>query len=128
MDLKDFVRDAIMDVLGGVHEAQQKATTIPDSEVSPPQRAVGDGSAISERPLTWLDFDVAVTASEGKGSKGGIAVAVASIGLGASRDQRTEEASTSRLRFKVPIVLPTKGQRPAPTPMLEPPPILRDPF
>jgi hypothetical protein len=58
------------------------------------------------RVVDEIEFDVAVTATEGTETKGGIGIMVGSIGLGAQGKSDRENTSVSRIRFRIPLVLP----------------------
>lgn len=58
------------------------------------------------RVVEQIEFDVALTASKGEGKKGGIGVMVGSIGLGVQGRKEEENSSVSRVKFRVPMVLP----------------------
>jgi hypothetical protein len=60
------------------------------------------------RPLLvqTLDFDIAVTVTEGEQKKSGIGVLVAGVGLGKSGQSDARSETVSRLRFTVPVVFP----------------------
>lgn len=53
-----------------------------------------------------VDFDVAVVATTGTETKGGIGILVGSIGLGGQGKSDTSSSSQSRIQFSVPMVLP----------------------
>lgn len=117
MDLKDFVKSVVVDIVNGIKEANN-ALKDSDAIVNPsnvlPFNDSGNlyGHILSEkiksreRPVHKIDFDVAVTASEGKETKGGIAIAIASIGIGTSGKSDTTQSTTSRIKFSIPIAFP----------------------
>ena len=53
-----------------------------------------------------VKFDVAVTATEGTGTKGGIGVVAGVFALGSQEQSSAEVSAVSRLKFAVPIALP----------------------
>ena len=53
-----------------------------------------------------VEFDVAVTASTGTATKGGIGIMVGAIGLGSQGKSEAQDSSISRIKFLVPMVLP----------------------
>jgi hypothetical protein len=59
------------------------------------------------RLMTNVEFDIAVTATEDKKTKGGVAVAVASLVLGSQGESGSSNARVSRLKFSVPVILPS---------------------
>jgi hypothetical protein len=59
-----------------------------------------------------LEFDVAVTAQEGTATKGGIGVFAGAIGLGSQGQSTAANQTVSRIKFAVPVLLPTIGTPP----------------
>jgi hypothetical protein len=57
-----------------------------------------------------VDFDVAVTAVEGKGTKGGIGVFVGAVGLGSLGESNVSSSTVSRIRFSVRVRLPADAE------------------
>jgi hypothetical protein len=108
MELQQFITDALVEIVEGVKNAQKNLQG--NGEINP--SPIGSASSFESKSSfithgrkigTFVDFDIAVTATEGTGTKGGIGVFVGSIGLG-SQGQSTESNSTvSRIRFQVPI-------------------------
>ena len=70
-------------------------------------QAEGDGG----QPVYTVDFDVVVTAASGKGTKGGIGVTVGAIALGSSGQTESKASQDSRIRFKVPLLLPPQQRK-----------------
>ena len=64
-----------------------------------------------------IEFDVAVTASSGTATKGGIGIMVGAIGLGSQGQSEAQDSSVSRIKFVVPMVLPMEN---APQDSLDP--------
>lgn len=108
MKLSDFVRDAITEIAFGIHQA--KAETYQIIAVVP---GTLNGQSLEEK--SYIEFDVAVTASSETGSqsdsggKAGIGISV--VGFRAGMDGSTSSTETeksmsstiSRINFKVPV-------------------------
>ena len=114
MKLKDFIAETLKEILDGVVEAQQHYSTKGASVNSPNiVYRTAEGSQILDRHTGQLaqliEFDVAVTATEGTGTKGGIGVFVGPIVLGSQGKTDTSNASVSRIKFSIPVLLP-KGK------------------
>ena len=79
--LQEFISETISQVIHGVAGAQ-KLTTELNSRINP-KKIDGDGhmKRIAEK-RTPIEFDIAVTVTEGTGTTGGISV----YGIGASHD------------------------------------------
>jgi hypothetical protein len=58
-----------------------------------------------------VEFDVAVRATEGKETKGGIGVVAGVIGLGSSGKSDSSSGSESRIKFSIPVLLPVHRQK-----------------
>ncbi|HWN95440.1 MAG TPA: hypothetical protein VNT99_10440, partial [Methylomirabilota bacterium] len=58
-----------------------------------------------------IDFDVAVTAEKGSETKGGIGIHVGTIALGTQGRSENTNSTVSRIRFSIPMVLPSENAR-----------------
>ena len=112
MDLKDFVGQALADIVQGVLDAQSALGT--NGTYINPQLSTQQGDlqkhgnlvSIQGQPVQRVEFDVAVTAAKAKGTKDGIGVVVGVIALGSKGHSSAESSSVSRIKFSVPITLP----------------------
>lgn len=114
MELKEFIKTALTDIVSAVKETQEcvqdYATIAPLTEL-----AKNHACAVEMRDgmahISNIDFDVAVTTetkdSMNNGVEGGIKVAgLLNIG-GGSKDEVTESSQNiSRIRFTIPVLLP----------------------
>lgn len=119
MELKDFVRETLVQIAEGVSEAQ-KALVDSDAEVNPSVSRRFDvkssnyGDSTSGKPIFLVDFDVAVTATEGTQTKGGIGVVAGVLALGSQGQSSAANSSVSHIKFMVPMALPyRKAQTPS---------------
>lgn len=112
MDLKEFVGQALADIVQGVLDAK---TSLGENgkfinpKLSTPQGALekqGKLVAMGGQLVQTVEFDVAVTATEAKGTKGGIGVVVGTIVLGSHGQSSAESSAFSRIKFSVPVTLP----------------------
>ena len=111
MELQEFITQSITQIVNGVKKAQDQNET--DARVNPSDLRLGDGVTHKElydfehhMLLTRVEFDVAVTTEDSKGTKGGIGVFVGSVGLGTQGQSEARNSFVSRLKFSVPISLP----------------------
>ena len=119
MDLKDFVKESLVQISKGISEANVELAGT-GSMINPlhvsintdKSQAYGrtgkpaydpDGST---RVVEKVDFDVAVVAEAGEQKKAGIKLSIASIGLGADGQSNTKDKSESRIKFTIPVVFP----------------------
>lgn len=114
MELKDFIREALSQIVQGVTEAQN-AVASTGGEISPrystrQQSTHQDLKLLKSEKggiIQNVEFDVAVTATEGTGTRGGIGVFVGAFALGSQGQSQSENSSLSRIKFSVPVTLPT---------------------
>lgn len=116
MELKEFVTGVLVDIVEGIRAAQ-KGVGSDDAEVSPEMdhRQVASGwKGLNDRharPVHVVEFDVAVAAAEGSGTKGGIGVVVGIFALGTRAESSAANETVSRVRFSVPLRLPAPKER-----------------
>lgn len=103
MDLKQFVKETLTQIIQGVSEAQGEAS-LSGGRVNP--SFSGPGTDQHGCLIGFVEFDVAVSVSEGTGSKAGIGIFVGEVGLGAKGESTSASGSMSRIKFKVPVTLP----------------------
>ena len=124
MELKDFVAITIGQIIDGVLAAQNHAEPL-GAFVSPADGNASIAGRIMNRTgegrwaeipgmgghlheIQMVEFDVAVTISDGTTSTGGVGVAKI-VTLGVTRESESSTESVSRIRFKVPIAYPHQG-------------------
>lgn len=112
MELKEFVKESLVQIIEGV-KAAQDATTGTTARINPTGMAFGDMKG--QRPydsstnisLGNIEFDIAVTVSEGESAKGGIAVLAGLIGGKAQAGFENVSSYASRIKFQVPVLFPS---------------------
>jgi hypothetical protein len=123
VELKEFVERSLKDVLKAVHDAGE------DPQIGKQVAPWGIGGAkfpetsgavpVHNGSLTFVKFDIAVTAESADTTKGGggFKVAVLSIGVSAGGEAASIEKNTAvtRIQFAVPVLLPA-GDRIRPPP------------
>ena len=110
MELKDFVKETLSQIIDGVKLAQEyvadKGAKI--NPGFPPMYQDKGGQSIYDRDTSTfsqnIKFDIAVTVSEGTKTKGGMGIFVGEIGIGAQGQSNASNQSMSRICFSVPIV------------------------
>jgi len=117
MELKEFVKETLVQISEGVKESQGSVRTI-GGYVNPavtyaqgkPELVYFGETALGHHTFL-IDFDVAVIVAEKKAAKGGAKLSVASfLSIGGSGSSDAESKSTSRVKFKVPLALPYDEQ------------------
>ena len=111
MDLKEFVKESLVQIIEGV-KAAQDATTGTTARINPSGMAFGDIKGLKQYELSTyisaenIEFDIAVTVSEGESAKGGIAVLAGLIGGKAQAGFENVSSYASRIKFQVPVLFP----------------------
>jgi hypothetical protein len=118
MELSDFVARSLSDIVEGVEKAQSSASES-GAAINPQVSRIFAKSQTggTNLALGWtktgglihlVEFDVAVTAAEGKKTKGGIGVIAGVFALGSQGESHESNSAISRIKFKVPISFPLK--------------------
>lgn len=113
MDIKEFVRDTIIQICSGVQEAQSVVREN-GGFVNPAARVAAQSGSNSHlttiengQGVYFVDFDIAVTVTDETTSEGEAKLKIASIfSAGGGVSNASEASSTSRICFKVPLALP----------------------
>lgn len=111
MELQDFIKQSIVQIVNGVFEAQKEVADKGASVNPSGLHLKGDqikGHAVTNdgNVTQHIEFDVAVTTTEGTGTKGGIGVVAGVLALGAQGQSSESTQAVSRLKFTIPILLP----------------------
>ena len=114
MDLKEFISEALVQIISGVADAQEKIASI-GGKISP--GLMGTHTTLAAHGFIpsgggtaqVVQFDVALTVKEGSGTKGGIGIVAGIVSLGSTGQSNSENSSVSRVKFGVPVVLPCEG-------------------
>jgi hypothetical protein len=115
--LEDFVSETLKQIINGVKSAQEYSGKL-DASINPPRLTFrtdqGEIRLVdpeTRRIAQEIDFDIAVTTTEGT-TKGGIGIFVGPLAVGSQGQSDATNSSMSRIKFKVPILLPTQPQQP----------------
>ena len=104
MELRNFIKQTLKDVLGGIHDAQQE---IENGQIVPAINEQGwKGLETGLTSFQAIDFEVSVNAVEQEGSEAKLNVVAAVIGGGISGDSSSTAEHTAKLNFKIPVQLP----------------------
>jgi hypothetical protein len=108
MDVEEFVKTTLVQIVEGVHDAMH---SVGDHPAAKQAAEISPSSAHNN-----VEFDIAVTVTESSGleAKGGLKVAsLLSVGGGGSSS--TQTAAVSRIKFQVPLVLPHRKREASPS-------------
>jgi hypothetical protein len=113
VQLKDFVSETLKQVIEGILAAQvfakEKGALVnprglvpltPDSD-----KYIVDSGEQAAIPQ-FIEFDVAVSASESGEAKAGVGIFAGAIGVGTQAKLEGANSSTNRIRFSVPVQFP----------------------
>lgn len=115
MELKEFIKETLVQLVEGVKDAQKEtsdsgAVIVPDgirtSNISEYYMVAIEKVAV---PVYHVDFEVALTHSDGKEDKGGIGVWFGSVGVGGQVKTDGNEVSATNVKFRIPIILPVSN-------------------
>ena len=109
--LRDFIRQALLDIIGGIQDAQEEVAGTPVRIVpgydDPTKPVIGSGARLEP-----IEFDVALSRLQGDKSSRGIGVFLATLAGGnISSEEAAISSTASRLRFRVPVLLPRQEQK-----------------
>ena len=117
MELQEFISQTLRQIIDGVRDAQTHALqhgARVNPQVSAARVHAAKGNEIwDEQSRTVgreVQFDVAISTSEGAASKGGAGLFVGPLALGARGESESTDTSSSRIKFSVPVVLPPAPQ------------------
>ena len=103
MELRQFVSQALCDIVNGVRDAQKQTdsgTIVPS--VAATFKSVETG--ISE--LTSIQFEVTVKTDERKGSEAKLSVVAAVVGGSVKGESGNSTGHAAKLTFRVPVKFP----------------------
>lgn len=112
MELEEFIKQSLVQIVNAIVEAQRevsgKGASVNPSGLRLKQEQVKGHSVTNDGNVTQhIEFDVAVTSTEGTGSKGGIGVVAGVFALGTQGQSSESMQAVSRLKFTIPILLPS---------------------
>ncbi|MDF3196038.1 MAG: hypothetical protein Q7J43_15600 [Pseudomonas sp.] len=108
MELKDFVRATLEQIVEGVYQAQESIDA-KGGIVNPAGMDYfkdGQRSIYHHAMPQQVEFDVGLTSTDKSGSSEGIGVFLGSISLGKRNNSDSESVAVTKVKFSVPIVLP----------------------
>ncbi len=117
MELHEFITETLVQISKGIENANsalQDSTGIVNPRnviINHSQHAdfyaeIDNEENERRRKVEKIAFDVAVTVTKGTETKGGIGIAVGSIGLGSHGKSEAENVLQNRIKFSIPMALP----------------------
>jgi hypothetical protein len=112
VNLEDFITETLTQIIKGVKNANTIAEE--NGAIINPHNAYrnSNGDILVSEDYIYniaqeIEFDIAVTAAEKSDAKGGAGVFVSIVGIGAQLKDSTENSTISRVKFSVPVKLPS---------------------
>lgn len=110
MELREYITESLKQLIDGIVDAQEYAKS-KGASINPQglkmlagRLEIVGNSAYTEIPQI-IEFDIAVTASEGGEAKAGLGV-FAVVGGGAQATMQDSNIKANRIRFSVPVMFP----------------------
>jgi hypothetical protein len=115
MDIKDFVKESLMQIAESINdvnvELEEEGSYIPSGDMT------GEGvlftiiKGAKNRNFIKVEFDLAVTVTQGNHTSGGGGLSIASFANVGIKDENKEgKEEISRIKFMIPMALPEKEQ------------------
>lgn len=111
MNLQEFIQSALSEIVAGVagarEEAQKHGASIGSMQLYGHVKEAKIITNEDDKPVTQIEFDIALADSSGTSTKGSIGVFLGSVGLGSQGASQAETTSHSRIKFSVPVAFPS---------------------
>lgn len=110
MELKDFIKETLIQIAQGINEAQEELAET-DCIINP-RDIKEDGFAnvrIKDKRHTvqCVDFKIALTSTTEAADKTGIGVMLGSFGIGGNKTTSDGNTSNTNISFSIPVVFPS---------------------
>ncbi len=111
--LEDFVSETLRQIIQGVVNAQEHASKLSGS-VSPSSARFRTDQGMQlydlkdKSLIEKIEFNVAVTTTEGTATAGGVGVFVGPVSLGSKGESNSTNQSTSTIKFAVAVKFPSQ--------------------
>jgi hypothetical protein len=116
VNLEEFIKETLVQLSKGVENANTTLSSLGSNAIVNPQYYSSNNMEYDSNPndrhfyrpkVSIVSYDVAISASEGQGSQGGIGIMIGAVGVGTRGECNSSESTESRIQFEIPIVLPT---------------------
>lgn len=108
VDVKQFVSETLVQLLAGINAAQEAHPGRISGKFDYGAGQKMEGvifSRINQQPPQFLvEFDIAITVAENQESERGGKLQVAWLGIGGGSKDANRSESTSRIKFKIPVI------------------------
>jgi|SRR5690625_284156 len=103
MELKNFIKEALKDIVGAVKEAQDEMV---HGEIVPEVGTTFKSVELGINDIQSVEFEVSVASDEREGSSAKLSVVAAVIGGNIQGNSNSSASHAARLKFKIPVRLP----------------------
>jgi len=105
MELKEFVKEVLVQLCEGVSDAQVEVSKL-GGVVNPSGFRDDVKTEDKRRPVEIVHFEIGLVSENKEGSSKGIGVFLSAIGIGGKSTDEERLESVTRIKFSVPIALP----------------------
>lgn len=113
MDLRTFIKTALLDVVGGVADAQRE---LPEGTVVPETTLSSTWVEMGVTCVQVIDLEILVRAETTTGSEAKIGVVAGVFGGGVKGNSSSDSSHESKIKLRIPVQLPVSGGVPAKKP------------
>ncbi len=106
MELKNFIKEALKDIVEAVSEAQDE---ISSGQIVPDVGFAYKTVELGINDVQPIEFEVTVNADEKEGSSAKLSVVAAVIGGNVQGNSGASSGHAARLKFNIPVRLPIHG-------------------
>ena len=114
MELKEFIKETLAQIIDGIKEAQEanagKGAKIHPNELYELRTDVlkykNHGDEKARGYVTVIDFEIGLTDKTSDEKTGGLGVSFASIAIGGSKKKAEGAESVTSIKFEIPVILP----------------------
>lgn len=118
MQLEEFIHQSLTQIVNGIAKAQEAVLqtgarinpSIRDAE-NPKTPILNDPINKGFSALQNIEFDVAVTVTEGSEDKVGGGIKIAALGIGGETKAENKNSTVTRLKFTVPMIFPVSADK-----------------
>jgi|688.fasta_scaffold779689_2 inner membrane protein involved in colicin E2 resistance len=107
MELRTFIKQALLDIVNGIQDAQKETETgtiVPQTSIDKPFLEMGFTK------MQVIDFEIAVRVDESTGKDAKIGVVSGIFNSGVSGKTSNDKSHESKIRLKVPVQYTTSGK------------------
>lgn len=101
MELKEFIKDALINIIQAVDEAQDEIKGQPHA--INPQTTIGQGK--ESKYVQNVEFDVAIQVAkeERSGGQAKLMIPIVDVGLEGGKESKDISSTASRIKFTIPV-------------------------